>query len=59
MVFGEPLAIPDGLKATALEEYRLLVQAEIDRLTDAAERWAETNRFDLAATPQPNLRLAS
>lgn len=59
MIFGEPITIPDGLKVAALEEYRVQVQAEMDRLTDAAERWAETNRFDLPATPQPSLRLAS
>jgi lysophospholipid acyltransferase (LPLAT)-like uncharacterized protein len=59
MIFGEPIAIPDGLKADALEGYRLQVQDEMDRLTDAAERWAETNRFDLPATPQASVRLAS
>lgn len=59
MIFGEPITIPDGVKSTVLEEYRILVQSEIDRLTDSAERWADTNRLDLPATPQPNIRLAS
>lgn len=47
-----PIAVPARLKADGLEEYRLLVQAEMDRLTAAAERWAETNRLDLPAAAQ-------
>lgn len=59
MIFGEPIAVPDGLKTDGLEQYRLRVQTEMDRLTDAAERWAETNRLDLAAAPPASVRLAS
>lgn len=59
-VFGEPMGVPAGLKLAALEPYRARVQAEMDRLTVAAETWAETGRLDTAtlraATP---LKLAS
>lgn len=61
-ITATPIAVPQGLRAAELERYRLLVQSELDRLTAAAERWAETNRFELpppdAATVLPH-RLAS
>src|SRR5579883_1608196 len=46
---AEPIAVPPGLRGGDLEPYRLRVQAEMDRLNAAAERWAETGR--LAAPP--------
>ena len=57
---GEPIAVPAGLRTAGLEEYRRLVQFEMDRLNDAAERWAATGKMVLspAASPLP-LRLAS
>lgn len=56
MILGEPITVPAGLKADGIEAYRRLVQAEMDRLSGAAEAWADTNRFELPGTP---LRLAS
>ncbi len=55
----EPITVPAGLKATQLEPYRLLIQAEMDRLNAAAETWAETGRLDLSPPAAPALRLAS
>lgn len=46
-ITANPIAVPNGLRTAGLEEYRLLVQAELDRLTAAAERWAETGRLVL------------
>jgi lysophospholipid acyltransferase (LPLAT)-like uncharacterized protein len=56
---GEPIAVPPGLKAVQLEPYRLLIQAEMDRLNPAAEAWAETGRLDAPPPVAPPLRLAS
>ena len=44
-----PIAVPAGLKADGLERYRMSVQNEMDRLTAAAEQWAETNRLAMPA----------
>ena len=43
-ISGAPIAVPDKLKPDGLEEYRLRVQAEMDRLTAMAEEWAATGR---------------
>lgn len=59
MILGEPIRVPDGLKTEGLETYRRIVQAEMERLSTAAETWADTNRFDLPARSAPPLRLAS
>lgn len=60
MILGAPLDVPAGLKAAGLEGHRQIVQAEIDRLTAAAEVWAATNRFELPVVHAvPSLRLAS
>lgn len=48
---GVPIPIPPKLKAEELEVYRVKVQAEMDRLTLMAERWAESNRCDFAGEP--------
>jgi lysophospholipid acyltransferase (LPLAT)-like uncharacterized protein len=61
LVTAEPVTVPPGAKTQELEHHRLLVQAEMDRLTVAAERWAETNRFEpppMSAEPSAP-RLAS
>jgi hypothetical protein len=39
---GEAIAVPPGLKADGLEEYRLRVEVEMNRLTMLAEEWAGT-----------------
>lgn len=57
---GMPLAVPPNLRSAGLEEFRLLLQAEMDRLNGLAERWAETGRLDIpAADSEPPARLAS
>lgn len=57
-VLGEPIGVPAGLRSAALEEYRVLVQAEMERVNSLAERWVETGRLDLPAPAEP-LKLAS
>jgi lysophospholipid acyltransferase (LPLAT)-like uncharacterized protein len=52
-VTAEPIAVPPKLRSDELEPYRLKVQAEMDRLTDVAERWAATNKLDLGPRDQP------
>jgi hypothetical protein len=61
VIFGEPMAVPPKLRSDGLDGWRLTVQAEMDRLNAAAERWAETNRFELppSSPPAPAVRLAS
>ncbi|HVK17493.1 MAG TPA: lysophospholipid acyltransferase family protein [Fimbriiglobus sp.] len=51
LVTDQPITVPPGVRSDELERYRLLVQAEMDRLTIAAEQWAETNRFEAPALP--------
>jgi lysophospholipid acyltransferase (LPLAT)-like uncharacterized protein len=51
LITGEPISVPPRLRAEELEPYRLAVQSEMDRLTDVAERWAETNQLELPAAP--------
>jgi hypothetical protein len=59
VIFGEPMAVPLKVRADGLEAWRLAVQHEMDRLNAAAERWAETNRFELPSSQAPAVRLAS
>jgi lysophospholipid acyltransferase (LPLAT)-like uncharacterized protein len=60
MVSDRPITVPPRAKSDELEHYRLLVQAEMDRLTAVAEKWADTNRFEVpAAADEPAPRLAS
>ena len=40
-----------SLRSDELEHYRLLSRREMDRLTAVAERWADTNRFEVPAAP--------
>lgn len=58
-ITGEPIAVPDGLKAAELEPYRLRVQAEMDRVNALAESWADTGRLELPPAPEQSTRLAS
>jgi lysophospholipid acyltransferase (LPLAT)-like uncharacterized protein len=39
MVFGEPLVIPDGADDAAVEEVRLKLESEINRLEAIAASW--------------------
>lgn len=41
-LFGEPIAVPSNLGFDDLEPYRVELQTDLDRLTAAAEGWAET-----------------
>jgi hypothetical protein len=45
-LFGEPLYIPPDLNTDMLEPHRNLLQIELDRLSRAAESWAETGILD-------------
>jgi lysophospholipid acyltransferase (LPLAT)-like uncharacterized protein len=49
ILLGEPITVPATVKSDGLEAYRKTVQAEMDRLTAAAEQWAETGRLQLPA----------
>jgi lysophospholipid acyltransferase (LPLAT)-like uncharacterized protein len=42
---SEPIHVPAKLRTDGLEHYRQIVQTEMDRLSDMAEAWAETNRL--------------
>lgn len=57
VVFADPITVPAGLRAAGLEEFRLLVQAEMDRVNVLAEGWAESGR--LALPPAEPRKLAS
>src|SRR5205823_11022863 len=46
-LFGEPLVVPPGLAPGALEPHAARLQAELDRLTAAAQGWADTGRLEL------------
>jgi lysophospholipid acyltransferase (LPLAT)-like uncharacterized protein len=46
-LFGEPLAVPPGLAPYALEPHAGRLQVELDRLTAAAQSWADTGRLEL------------
>jgi lysophospholipid acyltransferase (LPLAT)-like uncharacterized protein len=59
-LLGVPVTVPPNLRTAGLEQYRVQVQAEMDRLNDLAERWAEHGRLDLpTSTPDRPLKLAS
>lgn len=54
LLLGPPLPVPAGLGSAGLEQYRLWLQAELDRLNAAARRWAETGRLVVPSmTPNP------
>ncbi|OWK36209.1 protein of unknown function DUF374 [Fimbriiglobus ruber] len=57
IILGSPMRVPPGLRSAGLDEYRLILQAEMDRLSGFAEAWAETGRLDPAATtlPEPSI----
>lgn len=56
LLLGAPLAVPPDLGTAGLEQYRLWLQAELDRLDTAARRWAETGTLRLPpAAPVPNV----
>lgn len=50
IVCGDLLSIPPDLRSDGIEQYRLIVQAEMDRLNTLAEQWAETG--ELVIPPQ-------
>jgi len=50
-LFGEPLIVPPDLSPDALDPHVVRLQTELDRLTLAAERWAETGRLVLPPAP--------
>jgi len=51
MVSGETFQLPRELRSDGLERFRVMVQAELERLTTIAEHWAATNRFDESIAP--------
>jgi lysophospholipid acyltransferase (LPLAT)-like uncharacterized protein len=46
-LFGVPLIVPPDLSTDALEPHRERLQSELDRLTTAAQGWADSNRLEL------------
>lgn len=44
-LFGVPLVVPPDLRPAALQPHVQRLQAELDRLTDAAQHWSETGRL--------------
>ena len=60
LLTSEAIAVPPDLRSAGLEEYRVKVQAEMDRLNAAAEEWAETGVLNVPpAAPSSELRIAS
>jgi lysophospholipid acyltransferase (LPLAT)-like uncharacterized protein len=51
-IFGEPLAVPNGIELRAINSHSRQVQFELDRLTVAAQEWADTDRLDLPPANQ-------
>ena len=45
-LFGEPLVVPPGLTPDALDPHAGRLQVELDRLTAAAQSWADTGRLE-------------
>jgi lysophospholipid acyltransferase (LPLAT)-like uncharacterized protein len=52
-VTAPPVAVPECANRNQLEDYRRLVEGQMNWVSAIAERWAETNRWptDLAASP--------
>lgn len=46
LITGRPITVPADAKSAELETYRGRVQAEMERVNAAAERWAATGRLD-------------
>lgn len=46
-LFGKPLIVPPDLPAEALSPHVARLQAELDRLSIAAERWAVNNQLEV------------
>lgn len=53
IVCGDLLSVPPDLRSDGIEQYRQIVQAEMDRLNTLAENWAETG--ELVLPPAPTL----
>jgi lysophospholipid acyltransferase (LPLAT)-like uncharacterized protein len=49
-LFGEPLPIPSDPNLNAMEPYRYQLQVELDRLSLAAESWADTGVREMHPT---------
>ena len=58
MILSEPITVPNGLKSSGLEPFRLQVQNEMDRLNPLAESWAKTGRLALPTSQAHSVRLA-
>ena len=58
-VTSEPIAIPESIKPTTLEPFRMIVQNEMDRLHEIAEKWALTGVRPEREQSLPAIRLAS
>jgi lysophospholipid acyltransferase (LPLAT)-like uncharacterized protein len=46
-ILADPIVVPAGLKSEQLEVYRRQVQAEMDRVSTAAEVWADSGKLSL------------
>ena len=55
-VAGDLFSVPPNLRSAGLEEHRLRLQAEMDRLNALAERRADTGRLDLSIAGSPKQR---
>ena len=57
-ILGVPMKVPPNLRSAGLEEYRQLVQTEMDRLTRLAEGWVRTGHLDRTPAGLPSRRAA-
>jgi len=53
-IAGVPIAVPSNLRSSGIEEYRRLLQDEMDRVNAAAEDWVATGKLDTSSRPLKN-----
>lgn len=54
-VLGEPIVVPpQAVQPPLAEEYQGYVQSQMDRVTDLAERWAESGKFSYPEQCSPS-----
>lgn len=51
-LFGRPLCIPPGLRSEAFPAHARVIQSELERVTDAAQLWADTGVYEPPTVPQ-------
>jgi lysophospholipid acyltransferase (LPLAT)-like uncharacterized protein len=50
-LFGQPIHVPTGLRADSFPAHARLIQSELDRVTTAAQHWADTGEAEPPPVP--------